>query len=483
MDWEASFMVAVMFLFPAGEEPQNPWKEKVPAALEQADRTPTVEAYRHAMDIAYRADDWRAGLKLARSGIEKFPNESTLSGMIARALWRGGAIDEAERVVDTINGDTGDHIALTTMIEVELARGRLERAGEAARRLEKLGPKSALEFYYLLSVRLSKDKLDGLAPLLRQAVRMVDPDNGYPEMYLEEMLDGLPEFFAAIGPEAINQITRYGAADMPMIPMIRLPQCQATINGEGPYRLILDTGGSITLSLDDDVARELELKSYGTASIRGVSGKQDSEQCLVDELRIGEIACRRVMTRTFAMPPALEMAADGIIGTGVFARARMTLDFAHARLVVRASSDRAATGNPAEVRIVGDAKLMAPVRLQDEYAIALLDSGADVAAVSPARLKELFPNHAFTEFPASGLGVGEGDAPGISLAPGVKLEAWGRTYEDYSGLGLDALDTLLSPIIGIQTQILLGMPVFREMNSWTIDYPHRRMWVEWLDDE
>ena len=132
-------------------------------------------------------------------------------------------------------------------------------------------------------------------------------------------------------------------------------------------------------------------------------------------------------------------------------------------------------------RIVGDAKLLAPIKLEGRAALALLDSGADIAAISPVTLRELFPDREFTTIPAAGLGVGEGTAADITLAPGVKLEFWGRTFDNYSGLGLDVLDTLLSPILGVQTQVLLGMSVFRDMDSWTIDYPRREMWVDWIE--
>ncbi len=484
MDWVTPFVVAVMLLYPAGEEPRNPWKDKVPAAVEKAERARTMAsaAYQHALDVTWRADAWHEGLRLARAARDCYPGEPTLRGRITRALWRAGQIREAEQVVETIDDCTEDRVALTALVEIELARGRFERARAAARRLEEFGPKSAVELYNVLALRMVDDRLAGMVPLLRELVQRVDPANGYPDIYLEEALEGLPEFFAAIGTEPINQITCHGSAPMPMIPLVRLPYCLAMINGQGPYRLILDTGGSITLSLDDDVARELELKSFGKASIRGISGKQDSEQTLVDELHIGEITCRRVMTRTFAMAGGLEVVGDGIIGTGIFARARMTLDFEHARLVVSSSSDEPARGHLADVRVVGDAKLIAPIKLQDEQAVALLDSGADVAAVSPTRLRELFPDRPLTIISATGMGVGEGDAAGISLGPGIKLEAWGRTYENYSGVGLEVLDTLLGPILGVQTHVLLGMPVFRDMKSWTIDYPRRQMWVEWIED-
>ena len=481
MEWITGSTVIVMFLYPAGPPSENPWKDKVSGAVAEAERARTVAAYREALDVAWRADDWHAGFKLARAAREAHPNEPSLLGRIARAFWRAGRLADAEAIVDTIRADTRDRVSLTSLVEIQLARGRYGPAYAAARRLEELGPASAVEYYYVLAARLADDRMDGLAPMLRKATQLVDVANGYPEMYLEEVLDGLPEFFEAIGSEPVNQVTHCGEAEMPMITLMRLPYCNAMINGQGPYRLILDTGGSITLCLDDDVAHELGLKSYGTASIRGVSGKQDSEQMLVDKLELGEISCRRVMTRTFAMPAVLEFAAQGIIGCGVFARMRTAMDFEHARFVVSPSSDEPARGHSADLRIVGDAKLIAPIRLEGQPAISLLDSGADVAAVSMDSLRELFPDRELTTIAAGGVGVGEGEAAGISLAPGVTLELWGRTYENYSGLGLDVLDNLLSPILGIQTQVLIGMPVFRDMKSWTTDYPRRKMWVAWLE--
>jgi tetratricopeptide (TPR) repeat protein len=473
-------VVSAMLLVPSGQQPPNPWKEKVPQAVEKVEAAPSVSTYRQALDVAWRADDWRAGLKLAREALDKYPDEAALRGIAARAFWRAGRLKEAEALADQIGEDTQDPVALTTLIEVRLARGELERAGDAATRLEKLGPKSATELYYLAAARFAQDRLAGLASLLRQATRRVDPAHGYPEIYLGEALEGLPQFFAAVGTEPLSQITGHGAADMPQLLPGGLPHCLATINGAGPFRLILDTGGSIALSLDSDAARDLQLKSLGTASIRGVSGKQDSEQALVDELQIGEIVCRRVMTRVFDLPAVVKPMADGILGTGVFTRGRATLDFQHARLIVAPTSDAAAPGSPADLRIVADAKLIAAIKLQDEPALALLDSGASVAAISASRLRALFPDRELSVLPAQGMGVGQGGQAGIVVGPGVKLELWGRTYENYSGIALDVIDTLLAPIVGVQTDVLVGMPVFRDMKSFTVDFPERRMWVEWL---
>jgi len=38
----------------------------------------------------------------------------------------------------------------------------------------------------------------------------------------------------------------------------------------------------------------------------------------------------------------------------------------------------------------------------------------------------------------------------------------------------------LSPMLGIQTDALVGMPVLRDMRTLTVDFAHSKMWVEWL---
>ena len=472
-------LVAIMFFFQSVTRAENPWTEKVGPAVETAKHSRTIVAYRHALDVTYKADDWRAALKLADVALAEYPDNAMLSGRLARAFWRGGQLENAEKIIDSLEIDKADSPALCAAIDVQLARGNREAAFAAAKRLEKLNPETAHELYYLLAVRLEQQNYADLPEMVRKAEKLINPANGYPEIYLDEVLEGLPEFFEAIGPKPMNQIIRHGAADMPMISTLRLPYCSALINGKGPYRLIVDTGGSITLSLDDDIAEELGLRSYGKAGIRGISGKQDSEQSLVDELVIGDIVLSRVMTRTFAIPDMITVSADGIIGTGLFAQARMTFDFEKGRLVIEPSSDTSAAGNEMPLRIVGDAKLIAPILLQDRPALALLDSGADVAALSPGVLKELFPDHDPISLSAAGMGVGEGAAAGISLNPGVKLTCWNRTFENYSGIGLDVLDDLLSPILGIQTQVLVGMPILRQLKTCTVDYPRRRMWTVW----
>jgi len=473
-----------MLFVPGCQQPDNPWKEKVPAAVERAERDHSVAAFREALDTTWRADDWQAGLKLAEQALKKKTLAQELQPRIIRALWRAGRLLQAEELASDLPTPTDDRVALRVLIEIHLARGQLERALELAAHLETLPTLTAEDLYHVFAARFTGDRLDGLADLLRRAERLTDPRHGYPETFVGEAIDGVAEFLSSVGNTPLNQIVQHGAAPMPPLVMFNLPSCDVLINGRGPYRMVVDTGGSIMVALDQTVADEIGIKSIAKASVRGVAGKTESGQALIDELQIGNIRCRRVLTRVFDVRAAIMNAADGVIGTGVFGRARLTLDFASGQLLLSPSTEAEPAGRPAELRLISDAKLIVPVKLQGQPALALLDTGADAVALSPTRLKLLFPDQELPSIRSGlALGVGSGESPSVSLGPGVNLELAGRKFSNYGGLGLNVLDEVLSPALGVQLDILLGMPTFREMRSCTVDFARCRLWIDWLREE
>lgn len=478
----SSIWLVLLLLIPSGDPAENPWKGKVPAACETAEKLQTVVAYRDALDTAWRADEWQVGLDLATRALAKFPKDDAVAGRAARAMWRAGEIHNAERVAGNIDPEKADAVGLRTRIGIHLARGENAEALRLGKLLESSKDTSAETLLRLVALRFVDQRFNGVSALIRKAEEAIKPENGYPETLAAESIGGLAEFFEKIGNERINQITAYGRVAMPVLRMANLPYCEIMINGHGPYRVVVDTGGSVTLSIDTAVAEECGLKSLGEASIRGVSGLDQSQQAITEELILGDIRCRRVMTRVFGVRQAVMGLADGVLGTGVFADGRMKLDFANARMEISASSDAAADGVAIDARIIEDAKIMVPVKINGEHAVALFDTGADAAALAPSRLKKLYPDHAGLRVEAPMGGVGQGGNPTIEMSRGVTMELPGRKFEQFSGLGLDVLDKVLGPFLGMQGDVLVGMPVFREMRSLTVDFGKSRVWVDWLKE-
>jgi predicted aspartyl protease len=252
------------------------------------------------------------------------------------------------------------------------------------------------------------------------------------------------------------------------------------VNGRGPVRLVVDTGGSVALTLHTEVAEELGLKSIAPAYVRGIGGLEESGQALVDELSLGEIKVGRVMTRLVDLSGPLTHVADGVLGTGVLAGGRVTFDLAGGRLRVEASRAEAPAGEAVPLWLVGDMKLLTPVEAGGRPATALLDTGADLYAYSPTLLGELFEPDRLQRMPmANAVGVGEDAQLQLWTCPPVELEWGGRRLGPQAGFGVEALDHQIGPIIGAQPQVLLGMPLIRQLKSMTVDYPAARLWVQW----
>lgn len=481
MNFAVAVLGSSMFLVCGQPPPQSPWSERAAAAAAAAETDPSVARLHAALEAAWRADDWLTGQRIARLALRAEPDDRSLRPPVVRALWRAGDIRDAERLSDDIQPDTADRDALVTLARLELARGRTEAARRAAARLERLGPQSAEQAYALMSAKMLLHDPEGLAALARRAAALCDPERGYPDSILQESLIGFPELLAQIDDKPLNVIAAHGAAEMPPMVGFGLPNCSVYINGKGPYRLILDTGGSVALSLATPVARELGLRTLAESSVRGVSGPQPAALTVVDRLTIGPIEVERVLTHSFSLPGVIDGLVDGVLGTGVFAEARFTLDLQNGRFVVAPSSDEPAAGAPLDLRIVADAKLVGLIEIDGRPVTALIDSGADAIALSPSFAREAHPDQAFTgmDLPAV-TGVGEDQAGQILIVPPVTARIAGREIEQFGGLALSVLDETLSPIIGLQFDLLAGMPLLREMRALTVDGPRRRAWVEWL---
>lgn len=474
--------LAVLFLAPAGQDPPNPWRFKAPPIIAKAEKGPTPELLSEAFDAAWKADDWEAGVRLARIARERFTENKSLYSRTVRALWRGGAIADAEELAERRAKNVEDEVLLEQRIVMQLARGELPAARRTAEKLARVKDPGVEALLTLLAVRMAEQDLLGCKELIRTLQKTVDPKLGYPNTFAAESLEGLAEFMEAAGRERLNQVAAFGAAPMPPIESMGLPYVDALINGKGPYRLLLDTGGSIALSIDNEVAEDLGLKSIADASIRGATGKDTSGQAIVSELRVGDIVSRRVITRIFGVREAVAGIVDGILGTGIYSDARMTLDFAGERIVIAPPSDRPGPGRPMETRIIGDAKILSLITIQGQAGVALLDTGASAVAVSPRRMEQWFDESSLLKVEnVGGIGVGSGEGMSASLSPPLNFELAGRKSGQFNGLGLDVLDRTLSPILGTHIDLLVGMPVFREMKRMTVDYPSCRVWIEWSE--
>jgi predicted aspartyl protease len=115
------------------------------------------------------------------------------------------------------------------------------------------------------------------------------------------------------------------------------------VNGQGPFRLVLDTGASHS-ALTAQVAATLGIVDDGKhkATLRGATGSVTVPMIPVESLEVGELLMEP--KRLPIVPDALG-GAEGVLGTEGMANKRIYIDFRRDRItIMRSRSERAGQG-------------------------------------------------------------------------------------------------------------------------------------------
>lgn len=113
-----------------------------------------------------------------------------------------------------------------------------------------------------------------------------------------------------------------------------------SINGRGPFRLVLDTGASHS-ALTAKLAATLgiALDSKHTAVLRGATGSVTVPMVPVESLEIGELL---VLPRRLPIVPDALGGAEGILGTDGLGNKRIHIDFRRDRITIMRSRNELA---------------------------------------------------------------------------------------------------------------------------------------------
>jgi predicted aspartyl protease len=149
------------------------------------------------------------------------------------------------------------------------------------------------------------------------------------------------------------------------------------INGQGPYRLVLDTGASGS-AVTERVASRLQLPVYvDSVQLRGVTGEAVASSIRADTLEVGELLVENV-----TMPILADAfgGADGVLGAEGLRDKRIVIEFANDRITVARSRKQRAS--PGFVRVPfdwgGSKGMRVEVTIGTIRAIGLVDTGAQV---------------------------------------------------------------------------------------------------------
>lgn len=246
------------------------------------------------------------------------------------------------------------------------------------------------------------------------------------------------------------------------------PVVAVTLNGQGPFPMVVDTGAAAT-GLSPATIERLALQETGRARVQGASGVTEVPLYQLDSISVGGL--QRAQLRAGLLPnnPSAEGHA-GVLGANTFLGTRLTYDFAGNALRVDDGENRAPLANAQTVTFRHRTFAFFPVRVNTIEAQAVLDTGAR-RSVANAELRTAL---GFTENDARFRDVEDvggatshstntvaADVGGIAIA-GHAYGAFELAFADlpvFRQLGLAGAPGLI-----------LGMDILRRARSFTLDY-------------
>jgi predicted aspartyl protease len=254
----------------------------------------------------------------------------------------------------------------------------------------------------------------------------------------------------------------------PEIPLILVP---ATINGQGPHHLLIDTGnGESEPILFRPLAVALGLAIHSERAEPGGLGAVRVGRARLDCLEVGSVrlsAVEALVLDELPLPP-VDLRPDGILGHGFFRDYRLVIDYPRRTLEFATTRDGndfegvpISLGSPKPYVIIEVMVNEGPCRP------FLLDTGASATTVSPALAVEL----GLSVQPIEALGIGGSMEAGTAVIR--RLDAAGLTERDAQVAVIDLFGPV-SQAAGRRIEGVLGYPFLKRCRL-EIDNPARRV--------
>lgn len=159
-----------------------------------------------------------------------------------------------------------------------------------------------------------------------------------------------------------------------------------TINGQGPYSFLLDTGANASC-ISQRLLTELSLPPGPPTRVHTVVGVRTRASVVIDRLQVGARDRRRVRAPTL---PIRGPEVDGVLGVDWLKGQRLVLDFKRAAIeITRSKAEQSSLGTvivPAKRRL-GQLTIV-DADLSGERISAMIDSGAHISLCN-APLRDL----------------------------------------------------------------------------------------------
>jgi predicted aspartyl protease len=252
-----------------------------------------------------------------------------------------------------------------------------------------------------------------------------------------------------------------------------------TINGQGPFRLVVDTGASHS-TVSPQLAQRLGLEASDEFPfiVNGITGSERAPSIPVEHMEVGDLQMSSL--RLPVIQAAILAGADGILGAAGLKDERILVEFARNRVTIsRPKIGLAPRGfQRIHTNVLQNGLMTVAVTVGGVRATAVIDTGAERSLGNQA-LREALRHWQntrkqplFTDVFGTTSDVARGEhglAPSIILGP-LKLMNVDLIYGDFKIFDIWNLSE--------HPAMILGMDVLGTVRSLGIDFRNRELYFE-----
>jgi Aspartyl protease len=257
------------------------------------------------------------------------------------------------------------------------------------------------------------------------------------------------------------------------------PTAQVMLNGQGPFRFVVDTGSNTTV-ISTRVARLLALPVLPARIVHGVTGSMSAQFGRLRRVETGRSSNENLAVAILDAPAFEEL--DGILGMDMFANRRIRFNFAR-KTVDFEQAARRTQRLPirANVRLRQGLLLEAEGRIGNMRARCVLDTGCDTSIINTTLFNALRSPAALRRrnaVPPRIVGVTNQELRGVWAAlPEVNLIGL-----KIRQLTVAAADVPVFDLWGLSQApaMLVGMDILSQVETLVIDYRRREVEVKML---
>lgn len=253
------------------------------------------------------------------------------------------------------------------------------------------------------------------------------------------------------------------------------PTAPVTINGAGPFPMVIDTAAQRT-GLGTDLVSKLSLKPVegGGAVLHGASGQARMNLFRLDSIAIGSERRSGVVAIQLGAGGTTSAHA-GVLGADTFAGKRLELDFEHGQLKVDESVGVPSGFSSVPADFLVDTFVRVPVTIGGVAATAVIDTGAQHSVANSILMKML-------GYTAGDPRLSSARTSGGATSHSIEMVSGGTANVKIGDVTIDNVDLRFADLpvfhpLGMMDgpAIILGAEILKRMKAIAVDYRRKEL--------